>query len=68
MRAMRVEDFEQLYEESAQPLFAFLVYRTGDRNLAEDLLSDTFERALRARRRPRPRRDARARDAGGGRS
>jgi RNA polymerase sigma-70 factor (ECF subfamily) len=27
------------------------VYRTGDRALAEDLLSDTFERALRARRR-----------------
>ena len=51
---MRVEDFEQLYEESAQPLFAFLVYRTGDRNLAEDLLSDTFERALRARRRFNP--------------
>jgi len=27
------------------------VYRTGDRALAEDLLADTFERALRARRR-----------------
>jgi RNA polymerase sigma-70 factor, ECF subfamily len=26
------------------------VYRTGDRALAEDLLADTFERALRARR------------------
>ena len=51
---MRVEEFERLYEESAQPLFAFLVYRTGDRALAEDLLSDTFERALRARRRFNP--------------
>ena len=34
----------------AQGLYAFLAYRTGDRALAEDLLADTFERALRARR------------------
>ncbi len=52
---MRVEDFEQLYAEHAQPLFGFLAYRTGDRALAEDLLADTFERALRARRRYDPR-------------
>jgi RNA polymerase sigma-70 factor (ECF subfamily) len=43
--------FERLYAEHAQPLYAFLSYRTGDRVLAEDLLADTFERALRARRR-----------------
>ena len=48
---MRREDFERLYEEHAQPLFGFLAYRTGDRPLAEDLLADTFERALRARKR-----------------
>lgn len=48
---MRPEDFERLYEEHAQPLFGFLAYRTGDRSLAEDLLADTFERALRARTR-----------------
>ena len=48
---MRREDFERLYEEHAQPLFGFLAYRTGDRSLAEDLLADTFERALRARNR-----------------
>ena len=48
---MRQEDFERLYEEHAQPLFGFLAYRTGDRSLAEDLLADTFERALRARNR-----------------
>jgi RNA polymerase sigma-70 factor (ECF subfamily) len=48
---MRAEDFERLYEEHAQPLFGFLAYRTGDRALAEDLLADTFERALRARAR-----------------
>jgi len=48
---MRDADFERLYEEQSQPLLAFLVYRTGDRALAEDLLADTFERALRARAR-----------------
>lgn len=48
---MRREDFERLYEEHAQPLFGFLAYRTGDRVLAEDLMADTFERALRARNR-----------------
>ena len=47
---MRQEDFERLYSEHAQPLLGFLVYRTGDRVLAEDLLADTFERVLRARR------------------
>lgn len=48
---MRDADFERLYDEQSQPLLAFLVYRTGDRGLAEDLLADTFERALRARAR-----------------
>ncbi len=52
----REQEFERLFEEHAQPLFGFLVYRTGDRALAEDLLADTFERALRARRRFDPRR------------
>src|ERR1700733_4750089 len=47
---MRNADFERLYSEHAQPLLAFLVYRTGDRPLAEDLLADTFERVLNARR------------------
>lgn len=45
---MRPSDFERLYEEHAQRLFGFLVYRTGDRALAEDVLADTFEAALRA--------------------
>ena len=52
---MRDEQFERLYAEHAQALFGFLSYRTGDRVLAEDLLADTFERALRARRRFDPR-------------
>ena len=47
---MRERDFERLYAEHAEPLLAFLVYRTGDRMLSEDLLADTFERVLRARR------------------
>lgn len=53
---MRDEQFERLYSEHAQGLFGFLRYHTGDRVLAEDLLADTFERALRARRRFDPRR------------
>ena len=52
---MRRDDFERLYEEHAQPLFGFLAYRTGDTALAEDILADTFERALRARARFDPR-------------
>jgi RNA polymerase sigma factor (sigma-70 family) len=52
---VRNDQFERLYEQHAQPLFGFLVYRTGDRALAEDLLADAFERALRARRRFDPR-------------
>jgi len=44
------DDFERLYEEHAQPLLGFLVYRTGDPALAEDVLADTFERVYSARR------------------
>ncbi|MGI8660166.1 MAG: RNA polymerase sigma factor [Thermoleophilaceae bacterium] len=50
-----VPDFDRLYEDHAQALFAFLTYRTGDRALAEALLADTLERALRARKRYDPR-------------
>jgi RNA polymerase sigma factor (sigma-70 family) len=48
---MREAEFERLYAEHAQRLFGFLVYRTGDRGLAEDLVADTFEAAYRARSR-----------------
>jgi RNA polymerase sigma factor (sigma-70 family) len=48
---MRDDDFERLYAEHAGPLFSFLALRTGDRALAQDLLADTFERVLLARRR-----------------
>lgn len=47
---MRDRDFERLFSEHAEPLFAFLAYRTGDDALAEDVLAETFERVLRARR------------------
>lgn len=55
MRAIRDDDFERLYAEHAQGLFAFLRYRTGNTVVAEELLADTCERALRARRRFDPR-------------
>jgi RNA polymerase sigma-70 factor (ECF subfamily) len=48
---MRDSDFERLYEDHAQALFGFLAYRTGDRALAEDIMSEAFERALKARKR-----------------
>jgi RNA polymerase sigma-70 factor, ECF subfamily len=48
---MKQEEFERLYQEHAQALFGFLVYRTGDRVEAEDILSEAFLRALRARKR-----------------
>ena len=47
---MRDADFDRIYRQEAQGLYGFLAYRTGDAALAEDLLADTFERALRARR------------------
>jgi RNA polymerase sigma factor (sigma-70 family) len=50
------DTFERMYVEHRDGLFAFLVYRTGNRALAEDLLGDVFERALRARARFDPRR------------
>jgi RNA polymerase sigma factor (sigma-70 family) len=56
---MQQREFEQLYAEHAQALLGFLVYRTGSRALAEDLLADTFERVLRTRAPFDPRRGSR---------
>jgi RNA polymerase sigma-70 factor (ECF subfamily) len=50
---LKDDEFERLYSDEAQGLFAFLTYRTGDRALAEDLLADAFERALRGKFNPR---------------
>lgn len=52
---MKKDGFEQLYEEHAEALLGFLVYRTGDRALAEEILADTFERVLSSRKRFDPR-------------
>ena len=48
---MDSDRFERLYESHAPGLLAFLMYRVGDRALAEDLVADTFERVLRSHRR-----------------
>ena len=45
-----------LAEEHLDDVFGYLLYMTGDRVLAEDLTSETFERALRRWRRFDPRR------------
>lgn len=42
--------FERLYADHSGALLRFLTYQTGDRALAEDLFSETFERVLRAPR------------------
>ena len=47
---MREADFDRLWREHAADLFSFLAYRTGDRGLAEDILGEAFERAIRGRR------------------
>jgi RNA polymerase sigma factor (sigma-70 family) len=54
------EQFERLYREHASALLGFLVYRTGDLGLAEDVHADTFERVLTSRRRPSPGRGEKA--------
>ena len=55
---VRADTFERLFEEHAANLYSFLAYRTGNRMLAEDLLSETFERMLRSRKRLDPRPDS----------
>jgi RNA polymerase sigma-70 factor, ECF subfamily len=42
-------DFERLVRRHGQDVYAFLLYRTGDHWLAEELLQDALERAYRAR-------------------
>ena len=57
---MRDTDFDQLFVQHAPGLLRFLVFRTGDRQEAEDVVSETFERALRSRRFDPRRQDGRA--------
>jgi RNA polymerase sigma-70 factor (ECF subfamily) len=48
---IRDSEFERLYGAHAQAIYRFLLYRTGDPALSEDLLADTFEKVLRSRMR-----------------
>ena len=48
--------FAATAEEHLDDVYAYLVYLTRDRSLAEDLAADTFEKALRSWRRFDPRR------------
>jgi RNA polymerase sigma-70 factor (ECF subfamily) len=45
---MDEETFRALYERTARGLWGYLVRMTGDRQLADDLLQETFYRFLRA--------------------
>ncbi len=45
-----------MYDEHAPALLRFLLFRTGDPALSEDLLADTFEKVLRTRASPRRKR------------
>jgi RNA polymerase sigma-70 factor, ECF subfamily len=58
MGRVRDDDFERLYAAHAESLLGFLVYRTGNRALAEDVMADTFERVLRTRFRFDPRKSS----------
>src|SRR3954451_10948264 len=55
---MVTKEFERLYEEQAGPLLGFLEYRTGNLELAKDVVADTFERVLRTRFRFDPRKSS----------
>ena len=46
-RPARSSSFAATAEEHLDDVYAYLVYLTRDRNLAEDLTADTFEKALR---------------------
>ena len=43
------ETFRALYERTARPLWVYLWRRTGDTQLADDLLQETYYRLLRSR-------------------
>ena len=53
---MQAPSFQSVAEQYLDDVHAYLVYLTGERTLAEDLTSETFERAFRAWRRFDPRR------------
>ncbi len=50
-----MRDLERTYAEHAEALLRFVTFRVGDRELAKDIVADTFERVLRSRSRFDPR-------------
>lgn len=50
-QSTRSATFAETAEEHLDDVYAYLVYLTRDRSLAEDLAADTFEKALRSWRR-----------------
>src|ERR1044072_7552995 len=50
------KEFAEAAERHLDGVYAFLVYLTGDRNVAEDLTAETFARALERWRKFDPRR------------
>jgi RNA polymerase sigma-70 factor (ECF subfamily) len=53
LRPARETDWDAIYEEQLPRVHNFFRYRVGDRTVAEDLTSITFEKAWRARHRYR---------------
>jgi len=47
---MDADEFALFYDRTARPVWAFLVHKTSDRNLADDLLQEAYYRFLRADR------------------
>jgi RNA polymerase sigma-70 factor, ECF subfamily len=53
-----MRDFERCYAEHAEPLLRFVMFRVGDREVAQDVVADTFERVLRSKARFDPRKSS----------
>jgi RNA polymerase sigma-70 factor, ECF subfamily len=56
LRARAETTFAQVAEDHLDDVFAYLLYLTGSRTVAEDVAAETFERALRRWKRFDPRR------------
>src|ERR1700733_3394791 len=53
-----MRDFERCYAEHAEPLLRFIAFHVGDREIAQDVVADTFERVLRSKARFDPRKSS----------